>query len=141
MALYVVYESPLQMMADSPSNYMREQECTDFISAVPTVWDETVVLDGRIGEYISIARRKGNTWYLAVLGGRDAREMSVDLKFLGESEYSATVFSDGINSDRYAGDYTRREETFTGGGVLKVRLAPGGGWAARIEKKSGQKRV
>ncbi|MEZ4999573.1 MAG: glycoside hydrolase family 97 catalytic domain-containing protein [Bacteroidales bacterium] len=135
LALYVVYESPLQMMADSPSNYMREQECTDFISAVPTVWDETVVLDGRIGEYISIARRKGNTWYLAVLGGRDAREMSVDLKFLGESEYSATVFSDGINSDRYAGDYTRREETFTGGGVLKVRLAPGGGWAARIEKK------
>lgn len=135
MALYVVFESPLQMMADSPSNYKREQECTDFISSVPVVWDETVVLDGKVGEYVAIARRSGEDWFVGALTGSDQRDITLDLGFIGEGNYDITIFRDGINAGMYASDYIRSEETFTSPGVLTVKMAPGGGWVARIEKR------
>jgi len=135
MALYAIFESPLQMMADNPSNYMKEQECTSFICAIPTTWDETVVLAGKVGEYIAVARRNGDTWYLGALAGTEARELTFDAGFLGSGDYIATIFSDGINADRNVSDYSRSEETFAADKVFTIKMAPGGGWVARIEVK------
>ena len=135
MAMYTVFEAPLQMLADSPSKYMKEQECTDFIAKVPTTFDETIALDGKIAEYITIARRKGNTWFVGSMTNWTPRDCTIDLSFLGEGSYEAEIFSDGINADREATDYKKEVRIVTAKDKLNVQLAPGGGWTARITKK------
>ena len=130
LAEYVVFDSPLNMLCDSPSNYMREQECIGFISRIPTVWDETFVLDGIVGEYIAVARRKGDDWYIGILGDWDARELTVRLPD-GCIGKRIEIFSDGVNAHRAAQDY-RRTSGILEQNEMVVRLAPGGGWAARI---------
>ncbi|MFB9841961.1 glycoside hydrolase family 97 protein [Mucilaginibacter ginsenosidivorans] len=135
LAMYTIFEAPLQMLSDNPTAYMKEQESTDFIAKVPTVFDETVALDGKVGEFVSIARRKGTTWYAGSMSNWTARETSIDLSFLGDGTYKATIFEDGINADRDATDYVKKEITVTSKDKLKVQLASGGGWAARFEKQ------
>ena len=135
MALYIAYESPLQMMADNPVNYRREQECTDFIAAVPVTWDKTLVLEAKVGDYLIIARRKGNTWYLGGLSDSEARSFEIDISSLGSGDYNAVIFEDGINADRYASDYKKLEKTISSTEMLTIEMAPGGGWAARLTKK------
>ncbi len=132
MALMSIFEAPLQMLCDTPTQYMRNQECTDFMAKVPTVWDETVGLAGSVDHYAAIARRKGDVWYVSAIGDWEPRELKLDLGFL-EGRYRAEVFADGINADRDATDYTRCEMTVEGGKPLTVKLAPGGGWTARLE--------
>jgi alpha-glucosidase len=132
LAMYVVFESPLQMLADSPSHYLQEKESLGFLSAVPTVWDETKVLAAKVSDYIAVARRHGNEWYVGAMTDWTARELTLDLSFLGEGEHSAEIFEDGINADRNARDYRRREKTLSRTTELTIHLAPGGGWAARI---------
>ena len=132
LAEYVIFESPLNMLCDSPSNYLQEEECTRFIATVPTVWDETVVIDGRIGEYAAIARRKGDVWYVGVLGGWNVREMDLDLGFLPAGDWEIESFRDGINADRAARDYKREVAPAPAERTLRIRLAPGGGWTAVI---------
>jgi len=134
LAMYVVYEVALQMLSDNPTAYMREQECTDFITSVPTTFDETVALDGRVGEFAAIARRKGDTWYVGAMTNWDARELPIDCSFLGAGTYAAVVMKDGVNADRDATDYTKETLTITSRDTVKIRLAPGGGWTARITK-------
>jgi alpha-glucosidase len=134
LAMYVVFEAPLQMLSDNPTTYMKEQECTDFITKVPTTFDETVPLDGKVGEYVALARRKGDTWYVGAMSNWDARECTLDLSFLGKGTYQATVFKDGINADRDGTDYRKEVITVSMEHPLNILLAPGGGWAARIEK-------
>jgi len=134
LAMYVVFEAPLQMLADNPTIYMKEQECTDFITSVPTTFDETVPLDGKVGEYVALARKKGNTWYVGAISNWDARNVTLDFSFLGEGTYQATVFKDGINSDRDATDYKKEVVKISSADKLTIQLSPGGGWAARIEK-------
>ena len=134
LAMYVVFEAPLQMLSDNPTTYMKEQECTDFITKVPTTFDETVPLDGKVGEYVALARRKGDTWYVGAMSNWDARECTLDLSFLGKGTYQATVFKDGINADRDGTDYRKEVITVSMEHPLNIHLAPGGGWAARIEK-------
>lgn len=136
LAEYVVFESPLNMMCDSPTNYMAEQECTDFIAAIPTVWDETVALDGKVAEYVVMARRKGCTWYVGAMAGWDGREMEIDLGFLPEGEYSMTVFRDGVNAHRIASDYRKVTMAVPSDRKMKIKMAPGGGWAAVITLKN-----
>ena len=109
LALYTVFFAPLNMLCDTPTAYMREKECLDFISDIPTVWDETVALDGKIGEYAVIARRKGDVWYVGAVTDWNARDIDIDLSFLGEGEHSAVVFKDGANAHRLASDYKRTE--------------------------------
>lgn len=133
MAMYTVYEAPLQMLADSPSKYMKEQECTDFIASIPTTFDETIAIDGQMGEYIVIARRKGDTWYVGALTNWTAREISIDLSFLGEGSHEAVIFSDGVNAHKEATDYKRSTATVSYADSLNIRMAPGGGWAAIIK--------
>jgi alpha-glucosidase len=134
LAMYVVFEAPLQMLSDNPTIYMKEQECTDFITSVPTTFDETVSLDGKVGEYAAIARRKGDIWYVGALGNWDSRELTLDFSFLGKGAYQATIFKDGVNADRDATDYKKETIKISSGDKLNIKLAPGGGWAARIEK-------
>lgn len=135
MAMYTIFEAPLQMLADSPSKYMKEQECTSFIAKVPTTFDETVALDGEIAEFITIARRKADTWFVGCMTNWNARQCTIDLSFLADGSYEAEIFADGINADREATDYKRDVLTVTAKDVLNVQLAPGGGWTARITKK------
>lgn len=135
MAMYTVFEAPLQMLADSPSKYIKEQECTDFIAKVPTTFDETIALDGKIAEYITIARRKGNTWFVGSMTNWTPRSCTIDLSFLGEGNYEAEIFADGVNADREATDYKKEVRIVTAKDKLNVQLAPGGGWTARITKK------
>lgn len=132
VALYVVYEEPLCMLADNPTVYMKEQETTDFIAAIPTVFDETIALDGKVGEYTVIARRKGKQWFIAALNNWDARDLEIDLSPLGTGNFSAALFKDGINADRDATDYKEERATIGTNKKMKIHLAPGGGWAARL---------
>ncbi|MBN2392131.1 MAG: glycoside hydrolase family 97 protein [Anaerolineae bacterium] len=134
LAQYVVFEVPIQMLSDSPTLYMREQECTDFITSIPTIFDETVPLDGKVGEYVAVARQKDGIWYVGAMTNWDARELTLDLSFLEEGQYRAVVFKDGINANRGATDYKKEIIAVTSGDRLKIHLSNGGGWAARIEK-------
>lgn len=134
MALYIAYESPLQMLADNPSNYRKEQACTDFISDIPTVWDETRVLEAQIGDYLVLARRSGDTWYLGGMTDWESRTFDLDLSFIGEGDYHITIFEDGINADSYAQDFISSERTIKHPELLNIKMAPGGGWVARIVK-------
>ena len=135
LAEYVVFESPFNMLCDTPTNYMREEECTRFIATVPTIWDETIGLDGRIGEYIAIARRKGNVWYVGGMTDWNARELTLDLGFLGEGAYSLELFRDGVNADKAACDYKRETAEVPADRKIKVKMAPGGGFALKITRK------
>lgn len=131
LALYVVLDSPLNMMCDSPTNYLREPECTDFIAGIPTVWDETRILDGKMGDYIITARRKGTEWYIGGITDWSARDIQLDLKeYLKDGNHSVTLFRDGTNADRKASDF--RKETVSTDGTLDVHLAPGGGFVLNI---------
>lgn len=134
MAMYATFEAPLQMLADSPTKYEREQECTDFIARIPTVYDETVVIDGRMGEYTVVARRKGETWYVAAMTDWTARNLTIYLSFLGEGTYHADIFADGVNAEKEATDYKHTKQDVNAGDKLDVHLASGGGWAAIITK-------
>jgi len=134
LAMYVVYESPLQMLADSPSNYLREPETMEFLAAVPTEWDDSIALDGRIREYVSIARRNGRDWYVGAMTNWTGREMEIDFSFLPEGNFHMEAYEDGVNADRYGSDYKLVKMDLNRTTVLKVKLAPGGGWAARIHQ-------
>ena len=132
LAMYVVYESPLQMLSDSPSNYMREPEVMEFLAAVPTEWDDTKVLDGRISEYVAVARKNGRDWYVGAMTNWTPRELELDLSFLPEGNFLLEAYQDGINADRYGNDYKKTKTRVNRSSKLKISLAAGGGWAARI---------
>ena len=132
MAMYTTFEAPLQMMADSPTKYMQNQECTDFIAQIPTTFDETVALDGKLGEYTVIARRKGSVWYVAAMTDWTARDLTISLDFIGEGQHTADIFADGVNAHKEATDYKHTQQTVTSKDRLTVHLSSGGGWTAII---------
>lgn len=132
LAEYVVFESPLSMLCDSPVHYEREAECTSFITGIPTTWDETVALDGKIGEYIAMARRKGDVWYVGMLSDWKARTLTLDLSFLGEGAWKAEIYKDGVNADRIPADYERTVIDVPKDRNLLVNMAIGGGCALKI---------
>ena len=135
LAQYVVFESPLNMLCDSPSNYSKETECMEFISTVPTVWDETRALCGEVGKYIAMARRSGEEWYAGGMTDWNERTLTLDLSFLPQGVYSVELYRDGVNADRRASDYKKEVFDLPLNGLLKVKMAPGGGFAAKIVKK------
>jgi alpha-glucosidase len=132
LAMYVVFESPLQMLSDSPSNYLREPEIMEFLDPVPTEWDDTRVLDARIADYVLLARRNGRDWYVGAMTDWTPRDLEVDLSFLPEGNFMMDAYQDGVNADRYASDYKKTTTQVSKTTKLKIHLAPGGGWAARI---------
>ncbi len=135
LAQYVIFESPLNMLCDSPTNYEKEQECTDFISAIPTVWDQTVALEGEIGKYIAIARKKADTWYVGAMTNWDGRQLEIDFSFLGEGNYVAELYRDGANANRIASDYKKEIITIPANRKMSLAMAKGGGVAMKIYKK------
>ncbi|HBE42591.1 MAG TPA: hypothetical protein DDW27_15585 [Bacteroidales bacterium] len=132
MALFVVLSSPLTMLPDSPSDYYREKECTDFIRRIPVVWDETRLIEGKMARYTVIARRSGNEWFVGAITDWNGRSIDLLTDFLVEGRYRLEEIQDGINADKRAEDYKRIETEFGAGDILKLHLAPGGGWVARI---------
>jgi len=135
LAMYVVYESPLQMLADSPSHYLREPEVMEFLGPVPTVWDDTKVLAAKMGEYVVIARRHGRDWYVGAMTDWTARELEIDFSFLSSGSYEIESYEDGVNANRLGSDYTKTRKQLDKNAKLRIKLAEGGGWAARIHPK------
>jgi alpha-glucosidase len=134
IAMYVIYEAPMQMMADNPSNYYKEAESADFISRIPTVWDETKAIDAKVGDYLVMARRKGNNWYLGAMTDWDARTLEIDLSFLEEGDYQIEIMQDGMNAQRAGNDYKKTVQKVTRNQKISINMAPGGGWAAICTK-------
>ncbi len=135
LAMYVVFESPLQMLADSPSNYLREPECMEFLAKVPTVWDETIVLYAQVADHVALARRSEDDWYIGAMAGKSGRELLIDFSFLEAGDYTIECFRDGINADRCAVDYKKITKNITAKDKMKIKLVNGGGWAARIYRR------
>lgn len=143
MAMYTIFDAPLQMLADSPTKYMQNQECTDFIAQIPTVYDQVVPLDGKLGEYVVVAKRKGARWYIAAMNNWQDRDLTVDLSLLIKMNEKtnkleklngrANIFADGINADREATDYKHTQRQINSDDKLQIHLAPGGGWTAIVE--------
>ena len=135
VAMYVVFFSPLQMLSDTPSQYMKEQTTTDFISRIPTVFDESRTLAGEVGKYVVTARRKGDTWYVGAMGNWDEQNIEIPMSFLGSGTWKADVFADGVNANRNAEDFKLSSVETSAGETMKVSMKKGGGWAAIISKK------
>lgn len=136
MALFVIFESGLQMIADNPTLYYRNDECTRFLTQVPQTWDETIALEAKVGEYAIVAKRKGDKWYIGGMTNNQQKERVFDiaLDFLPEGKAcKVTSFEDGINANRQAMDYRKKEQTLKKGDVLRIRMARNGGFAAVIE--------
>jgi alpha-glucosidase len=136
LACYVIHESQLTMMADNPTAYMNEPDFTSFLTSLPTTYDEMRCIGGKLGEYIAIARRKGDTWYVGIQTNWSARDVTLNLSFLPQGTYEATIYSDGINADKDASDYKvdRLSMNVTPSFRPTVHLCSGGGWVGRIEK-------
>lgn len=134
LALFVIFESGLQMLADNPTLYYRNEDCTKFITDVPVTWDETRALQAKAGEYAVVAKRKGNKWYIGGMTNNTERQLEINLDFLNAgTSYKMTSFEDGINAGRQAMDYRRKESHVKSGDKIQIKMARNGGFAAVIE--------
>lgn len=127
LAEYVIFESPFNMLCDSPSNYRDEDECAKYITEIPTVWDETIALDGEVGEYVIIARRSGDRWYVGGITNWEGREIEIDLSSLNLKHNQATEFRDGVNANKIAEDYSKNIITIDNNTYM-VKMSKGGGF-------------
>lgn len=134
-ALYVVFESPLQMLADNPSNYLREPAYTSYLAKFPTTWEDTRVLYAEAGKAVIVARKNGNKWYIGGITDWSPFSQSITLDFLSEGEYEAEILEDGINADKAAQDYKISKKAVTKTTKLEIKMAPGGGFAAILVAK------
>ena len=132
LAEYTVFFAPLTMLCDSPSNYMSEPESLCFISEIPTVWDATFPLAGKIGEYVAVLRRSGTDWYIGVLNNWEERTIELNLHEFGLCSKSIEIFEDGPNANKAGRDYVHRFDTVPDNSIITVHMASGGGWTARI---------
>ncbi|MFN7118870.1 MAG: glycoside hydrolase family 97 protein [Saprospiraceae bacterium] len=135
LAMFIVYESPLQMFSGNPSTGFQEPRFMELLGSIPTVWDETRVLEAQFSDYVVLARRHGNDWYLAAMNDWTPHATAINLDFLAEGTYQATICKDGMNAHRYPSDYTLEEKTVRKGERMPMRLAPGGGWVVRLVKE------
>lgn len=134
ISLAVLFESPLTMLPDSPADYLVEDECTRFLGNIPVVWDETKVINAKIGEYVVLARRSGKDWFLAAITNWDRRNLSVKLDFLSDGEYNLECIKDGVNTGARAIDYMKETSVVKSGDVVKMDMATGGGWIGKLSR-------
>ena len=132
VAMFTMFESPLQMLCDSPTMYRANPKCFSFMTKVPVVWDETRGLVGKIGDFAAVARRKGDVWYVGAMTDWNKREIDIKTDFLADGEWNVSIIEDGVNAERDATDHKHREIKIKSGDPLKVKMAPGGGWTARF---------
>ena len=129
-SMYVVYESPLQMLADNPSNYLRDTAFTRFISVIPTTWDTTIALEAKACEYLVLARKNNSKWYIGAMTNFASRDLKIPVNFLDNKKYNITILSDGINADRHASDYIITRQAIRNGDTINCKMERGGGWTA-----------
>ena len=134
LAMYVVYDAPLVMLSDMPTAYTREPAALELLEDVPTTWDETLGIAGRIGESVVVARRKGDEWWIAAMTNWDARTVEVPLEFTGGGRWQATSWTDGVNAGRVGSDYRRTTKELEAAEPLRLTLAPGGGAVVRLRR-------
>ncbi|NII27784.1 glycoside hydrolase family 97 protein [Pseudoflavitalea sp. X16] len=135
LAMYVIYESPLQMLCDMPTHYYREPEAMEFLQAVPAVWTNTVPLQAKVGDYVAIARQAANgDWFVGAMTDWTPRELELDCSFLPEGQYRMQVWKDGPNADRNAKDFSQETITVTNTTKLTMPLTKGGGYVARLTR-------
>ncbi len=134
MALFVILESPMQMLPDSPSDYYRERECTEFISEIPTEWDDLKVVQSKVGQHTVLARKNGDNWYVGAITNWDRKSFVINFDFLDDGEYQMEYIEDGINADTRAIDYLKKSKKISKDDSITIDLAPGGGWIAKIIK-------
>lgn len=135
LAMYVVYESPLQMLCDSPTHYYKESKCMEFLKSVPAVWDTTLALSSKVGNYVLIARKANNgDWYMGAMTNWSPRKLTANLSFLGQGKFKMYIWQDGINADRNAKDFKTIIKDVDSSSDIAIDMAKGGGWVARIVK-------
>ncbi len=134
LAMFVTYDNPLQIFSGNPSQGLLEPKFMELLGSIPTIWDETHIVEGRLGEFLVTARKHGDNWYIGAFTNWDKRILRIPLDFLEDGQYEATICSDGINADRYASDYFITEKTIRKGDSLEIPMASGGGWLARLKR-------
>jgi alpha-glucosidase len=135
LAMFTLFYAPLQMLADAPTTYESEPVILDYIAKMPTIWDETIPLDGKVGDFAVVARRKSTTWHVGGINDYTPRKLILKLDFLEPgTTYTATLFSDGQNADRVGNDYQLTSRTVKKGDTLDINMTPGGGFALKISK-------
>ncbi|MBE0654499.1 MAG: glycoside hydrolase family 97 C-terminal domain-containing protein, partial [Bacteroidales bacterium] len=137
LGMFVVYFAPLQMLCDAPTEYEKYPDILNFISRIPVSWDETHVIDGKMGEYVVIARRKGDDWYIGGLTNWEERQLEIALSDFTEGDYMAEIFTDGVNANRKASDYVHEKVSVTSGQSLSVVMKKGGGFVIHLQKTKG----
>jgi alpha-glucosidase len=134
LAMYVVLEGYLQMLCDYPAAY-EGQPGFDFLKNIPTTWDETKVIDAKVKEYITIARRKDNVWYVGTITNNEARQLSIPLSFLGEGNFTADIYSDADDANENPDHLTKQTREVTKDAVINLKIAAGGGQVMRLSKR------
>lgn len=134
LAMFVVYDSPMQLFSGNPSQGLMEPQFMELLGSIPTTWDETLIADARLGEYIITARKKGSDWFVGGMSNGTGRTLALPLSFLDDGTYQATLCEDGVNADRYASDYTINEKQLQKEDTLSIKMAPGGGFLVRFKK-------
>ena len=135
LSMFVIYDSPMQFFSGNPSQGMMEPEFMKLLGNIPTTWDETIIPDAKLGEYIITARKKGLDWYIAAMTNSSARTLELKMDFLGDGNFEAEICEDGVNADRYPSDYLIRSMTISPGDSVKIKMASGGGWLMRLKWK------
>ena len=135
LAMFIVYDNPLQIFSGNPSQGYMEPQFMELLGSIPVSWDTTIVTDAKVGEYIITARRKNNDWFIGGITDSSARDVTIDLSFLNEGNYAATICKDGINADRNAIDYIIEEKVLTHINKLNIHIAPSGGFLVRLKKE------
>jgi alpha-glucosidase len=138
LAMFVAYESPLQMFSGNPSDALMEPDYTSFLLSLPTTWDDTKVIDAKLGDYLILARRKGDDWYLVAMTDWSGREFEVDLSFIGSGDFTASICQDGLNAAKNGRDYRLVTQKVNQSKKLKITMAPGGGYLAKIIHDNGR---
>jgi alpha-glucosidase len=133
-AMYLVYESPYAKMGGNVSDYEREPEFTRFLASIPTLWTDTRAIDGRLADYVVVLREATDgSWWVGALTDWTSRELALPLAFLPDGTFTAEIWQDGPNAARYAPDWQRVSRQVSATDTLAIRMAPGGGWVARIK--------
>ena len=135
LAMFVVYDNPLQIFSGNPSQGYMEPKFMELLGSIPTTWDTTTIFDARISDYIVTARSKGDSWFIAAMTDWTPRTLSVPLNFLPDGNYEATLCEDGVNADRNAADYSIQSRSIRSGETIKIQMAPGGGYLLRLKRK------
>lgn len=140
-AMYIVYDSPLTMLCDAPTRYEKEQKYTNLLSKLPVEYEDTKILQGKLGEYIVTARKKGSSWYVGGLTNWEKRSVDLNLSFLSDGEYTMTLIKDGVNAHKQGSDWVVEERTVSSKEMISIEMASGGGFAVLFKKTGDEIKV